>query len=133
MQIYNVVSVTQLKPHPETDPYKKKSQLNLSSVEEWENEQYYKINAVINKKTIYKSPQYKVKWTGYDPEENTWLWPNDIQTKDLIQEYKEKQHWTINRKGSKQGQKQSHGSDKAPSLYHNWISIADASPPVKQS
>ena len=76
---------------------------------------------------------HKVKWTGYGPEENIWLWPNNIQAKDLIQEYEEKQHWTTNERGPKWGQKQSHGSDRTLSLYHNWISIAGTSPPVKRS
>ena len=101
MWIHNVVSMMQFKPHSEADLYKREFQLNLSSVKKWEDEQYYKINTVVNKKMIYENPQYKVKWTGYNSEKNTWLWPDNIQTKDLIQEYEEKQHWTINRKGSK--------------------------------
>ena len=133
MQIHNIVSVTQLKPHSEADPYERESQLNLSSVEEWENEQYYKINAVVDKKMIYESLWYKIKWTEYGSEENTWLWPEDIQAKNLIQKYKEKQHQTINEKSSKQGQKQSHELNRTFSLYHNKISIADTSSPVKRS
>ena len=133
MQIHNVILMMQLKPHSETDSYKRESQLNLGSVEEWEGEQYYKINAVVNKKMIYGSLWYKVKWTEYDFEENTWLWLDDIQAKNLIQEYKEKQYWTINGKGSKWGQKQSHELDRTPLLYHNWISIAGTSPPAKRS
>ena len=38
----------------------KKFQLNFSSVEEWENE-YYKINVLIDKKMIYENLWYKVK------------------------------------------------------------------------
>ena len=50
---------------------------------------------------IYESLWYKIKWTEYSSEENTWLWSDDIQAKDLIQEYEEKQHQTTNRKGPK--------------------------------
>ena len=55
MWIHNVISVTQLKLHSEADLYKRESWLNFDSVEEWEDEQYYKINAVVNKKMIYRS------------------------------------------------------------------------------
>ena len=133
MWIHNVVSVTQLEPHSGADSYERESQLNSGSVEEQEDEQYYKIDAVVDKKMIYESLWYKVKWTGYGSEENTWLWPEDIQAKDLIQKYKEKQHQTINGKGSKWGQKQSHELDRTPSLYHNRISIAGTSPSAKRS
>ena len=133
MQIHNVVSMTQLKPHSEANLYKRESQFNPSLVEKWENEQYYKIDAVVNKKIIYENLQYKVKWTGYSFEKNIWLWPNDIQAKDPIQKYKKKQHQTINGKSSKWGQKWSHELDKTLSLYHNWISIADTSSPAKRS
>ena len=92
MQIHNVVSVTQFKFHSETDSYKRESQLNSDSVEKQENKQYYKMNAVVNKKIIYESLQYKIKWTGYGSEKNTWLWPDDVQAKNLIQKYEEKQH-----------------------------------------
>ena len=71
MWIHNIVSVMQLKSHSKADLYKRESQLNPDLVEEWEDEQYYKINAVVNKKMIYKSSQYKIKWTGYDSEKNT--------------------------------------------------------------
>ena len=71
MWIYNVVSVTQLESHSEANLYERESQLNPGLVEEWEDEQYYKINAVIDKKMIYESLQYKVKWTGYSFKENT--------------------------------------------------------------
>ena len=71
MQIHNLVSVTQLKPHSGADLYEREFWLNPDSVEEWEGEQYYKINAVVNKKMIYKSLQYKIKWTRYDSEKNT--------------------------------------------------------------
>ena len=61
MQIHNIISVTQFEPYSGADFYKKKSQLNLSSIKEQEGEQYYKINVVINKKMIYRSLQYKIK------------------------------------------------------------------------
>ena len=94
--------MTQSEPHSGADPYGRESRLNSGPVEEQDSNSYYKIDAVIDKKMIYRSLQYKIKWTEYDPEENTWLWLNDIQMKNLIQEYKEKQHWIINRKGCKQ-------------------------------
>ena len=49
-------SVMQLKPHPGADLYEKESQLNPGLVEEWEGEQYYKINTVVDTKMIYGSP-----------------------------------------------------------------------------
>ena len=55
MQIYNVISVMQLKLYLKADLYKRKSQFNFSSVEEQENKQYYKIDAVVNKKMIYEN------------------------------------------------------------------------------
>ena len=70
MQIHNIVSVTQLKPHSGADPYEKESQLNSGSVEKWEGEQYYKIDAVVNKKMIYENLWYKIKWTEYSSEKN---------------------------------------------------------------
>ena len=99
--IHNIVLMTQLKPHPEVDPYEREFKLNPDSVEKQDSNSYYKIDTVINKKMIYRSLWYKIKWTRYDPEKNTWLWPDDIQMKDLIQEYKEKQHQTINKKDHK--------------------------------
>ena len=51
----------QLKSHSEADLYKRKFRFNSDLVEKQEDEQYYKINAVINKKIIYKSLQYKIK------------------------------------------------------------------------
>ena len=61
MQIHNIILVMQFKPHSETDPYERESQLNSDLVEEQKSEQYYKINTVINKKIIYRSLQYKIK------------------------------------------------------------------------
>ena len=63
----------QFKSYSEADFYKKKFWFNSDSVEEWEDEQYYKIDAVVDKKIIYESLWYKIKWTGYGSEENTWL------------------------------------------------------------
>ena len=51
----------QLEPHSGTESYKKEFQFNLSSVEEQEDEQYYKINVIIDKKIIYNNLQYKIK------------------------------------------------------------------------
>ena len=61
MWIHNIILVTQLKPHSEADSYGRESRLNFDSVEEQDSNLYYKIDAVIDKKMIYRSLQYKVK------------------------------------------------------------------------
>ena len=53
--IHNVVLVTQLKPYPKADSYKKESRLNFDSVEKQDSNLYYKINTVIDKKMIYEN------------------------------------------------------------------------------
>ena len=55
MQIHNIVSVTQLKPHSEADLYEREFRLNSDSVEKQNSNLYYKINTVIDKKMIYRN------------------------------------------------------------------------------
>ena len=133
MQIHNIVLVIQFEPYSEADLYEREFRFNFGSIKEQDSNSYYKINAVIDKKMIYESSQYKIKWTGYDSEKNTWLWSDNIQMKDLIQKYEEKQHWTINEKGCKWEHKWNHWLDKTFLLYYNWISNANTLSPVKKS
>ena len=55
MWIHNVVLITQLKSYSEADLYEREFRLNSDSVEEQNSNLYYKIDAVIDKKMIYKS------------------------------------------------------------------------------
>ncbi len=45
------------------------------------------IERIIRHKTVKRKRRFYVKWRGYGPENNSWVWGEDILDKNAIQEY----------------------------------------------
>ena len=96
-KIHPVISVAHLEPatDPNTDPYKRPRPEQPPAVEIDGEDGHYEISKVLDKRTrrrgLGQSIEYLIQWTGYGPEDNTWMNVKDLgNAEDLVKDYEQR-------------------------------------------
>ena len=93
MRIHPVISVAQLEPCPQGDPYDRPRPENPGSVEA-EDPSYpsFEIERLLDRKLVRGAPQYLVKWKGWDHSWNTYypLRELTLKAQELVDDYDSK-------------------------------------------
>lgn len=90
MLVHPVISIAQLEPKVSgDDPYLRPRNDNQPAVEN-QDEAYpsFEIESLLDKRITRGTPQYLVKWKGWDHSWNTWYKAQDLgEAEDLVKEY----------------------------------------------
>ena len=89
MKIHPVVSVVQLEPGKQQDPYGRQNTMPTPEVEEdGAVRDRYEIEVLLEKRMHYGKPQYLVKWKNCGNEHNVWYNVENLsEARELIEEY----------------------------------------------
>lgn len=60
---------------------------NIEEISDMEADEIYDVERILNHRKYKNRTKYLVKWRNYDETQNSWVWFDDFQDKDIIRAY----------------------------------------------